>query len=353
MPAILSVLATLSSVTLYAGPSVTLYMGPRPEETATYKNWVTGCDNIRNCNAVALAPAGEIGLEGADHLQTTVVQSSAHHLDPVVTIRLPIDADKETTLSLSIDGTRVAMPPPHDGKLKFTGAKGHVLLAQMRKGNRLILRGALGQILAQASLSGLTASLLRIDAQQGKDGTARALVRKGRRVPYDDLPGYHVSLRRPMTSLRPPTAVIDGSKLAVTDGCDAEDVERTPAVQSFRLDSDTSMMIVPWRCGNGAYNLYSNIIIVDGFGQAGAASFDYDNGVTGDGPSNVLVNAIWDADQRVLESFIKHRGIGDCGRIDRYIWGGEKFMLSEQLAMPECRGSFDRIRTWKVDVVDR
>jgi hypothetical protein len=49
----------------------------------------------------------------------------------------------------------------------------------------------------------------------------------------------------------------------------------------------------------------------------------------------------------------RFRAIGDCGRTDRYIWDGSKFRLSEQLVMPECRGSFDRIRVWKVDVVDR
>jgi hypothetical protein len=94
-------------------------------------------------------------------------------------------------------------------------------------------------------------------------------------------------------------------------------------------------------------------MIVNEAGQMKPAIFDYDNGITGDGPSNVVVNAIWDDDKRILESFIKHRGIGDCGRVDRYIWGGAKFMLSEQLVMPECRMAFDRIRTWKVDVADR
>jgi hypothetical protein len=83
------------------------------------------------------------------------------------------------------------------------------------------------------------------------------------------------------------------------------------------------------------------------------AEFDYDNGITGDGPSNVQAEVVWLTNERVLESATRFRAIGDCGRTDRYIWDGSKFRLSEQLVMPECRGSYDRIRVWKVDVVDR
>ena len=101
---------------------------------------------------------------------------------------------------------------------------------------------------------------------------------------------------------------------------------------------------MPWQCENGAYNLYTNILVVDLYGQIRLAVFDYDNGVTGDGPSNVLVNATWNDSKRTLESFILYRAIGDCGRIDQYIWFGAEFRLSEQRIMPECRGSFDTIR---------
>jgi Protein of unknown function (DUF1176) len=194
---------------------------------------------------------------------------------------------------------------------------------------------------------------MRIDEQQGKDGTPRALVRTGKRVPYDDLPGYRVSLTRSERSNRPPAAP-DASAIAelyTRDRCDSGRSPTPPRI--LRLDDEHTLLIVTWLCGSGAYNLYSNIMIVDDAGQIRPAIFDYDNGITGDGPSNVLVNVGWDDGNRMLKSFIKHRGIGDCGRLDRYIWSGEKFMLSEQWAMPECRMAYDKIRTWKVAVVDR
>lgn len=337
---------------LAAASSVSLYMGPRAEETATFRDWTTGCDNERSCSAIALAPIAVDVDEPADHLETLIAQASAHHLDPVVRIKPPTGTEDIAKLTLWVDDEAVALPALASGRFVFTGTMARALVQKMRVGKQMIVRDPEGGVIARTSLMGLSAALLRIDEQQGKDGTPRALVRPGKRVPYDDLPGYSVSLTRTARSDRPPTAP-DAKAMAALYANDQCDDERTPAPRMVRLDYDNTMMIVPWRCGSGAYNLYANIMIVTDDGQVKSAIFDYDNGITGDGPSNVVVNAIWNDDKRILESFFKHRGIGDCGRVDRYIWGGEKFMLSEQLLMPECRMAFDRIRTWTVDVVDR
>ena len=334
--------------------SISLYSGPRPEETVTYKDWVTGCDNVRNCAAVALE-VGPSGTDGrTDHLEIMIEQPLARHLGPSVSLKFPFSVAPQPHLRLFVDQNEFKIPMPVDQRIKIEGAAARKLIGQMLKGNWALLLDVEGKTVARASLSGLTASLLRVDEQQGKVGTPSALVRPGKRVPFDDLPGYSVSLTRPSKSLRPP-AMLSAAAIAglrANDQC-TTDVD-TPAIpQIVRLDSDNSMAIMPWRCGNGAYNLYSNILIINGFGEVRPATFDYDNGIAGDGPSNVLVNVAWDNDKRVLEGFARHRGIGDCGRVDRYIWNGDKFMLSEQLVMPECRMAFDRIRTWKVDVVDR
>ncbi|WP_430443806.1 DUF1176 domain-containing protein [Sphingorhabdus contaminans] len=334
--------------------SISLYSGPRPEETVTYKDWVTGCDNVRNCAAVALEVEPSRTDGGTDHLEIMVEQPLARHLGPSVSLKFPFSVAPQPHLRLFVDHNEVNIPTPVDQRIKIEGAAAHKLIGQMLKGNWALLLDVEGKTVARASLSGLTASLLRVDEQQGKDGTPSALARPGKRVPYDDLPGYSVSLTRPAKSLRPPTKLsataIAG--LRANEKCTI-DIDTPATPQIVRLDSDSSMAIMPWHCGNGAYNLYSNIMIINGFGEVRPATFDYDNGITGDGPSNVLVNVVWDDDKRVLEGFARHRGIGDCGRVDRYIWSGTKFMLSEQLVMPECRMAFDRIRVWKVDVVER
>lgn len=334
--------------------SISLYSGPRPEETVTYKDWVTGCDNVRNCAAVALEvePSGTDGR--TDHLEIMIEQPLARHVGPSVSLKFPFSVAPQPHLRLFVDQNEFKIPMPVDQRIKIEGAAARKLIGQMLKGKWALLLDVEGKTVARASLSGLTASLSRVDEQQGKVGTLSALVRPGKHVPYDDLPGYSVSLTRPVKSLRPPS-MLSATAIAglrANDQC-TTDVDAPATHQIVRLDSDNSMAIMPWRCGNGAYNLYSNILIINGFGEVRPATFDYDNGITGDGPSNVLVNVVWDDNKRVLEGFTRHRGIGDCGRVDRYIWSGTKFMLSEQLVMPECRMAFDRIRTWKVDVVDR
>ncbi|MFN3748339.1 MAG: DUF1176 domain-containing protein [Sphingorhabdus sp.] len=332
--------------------SVSIYSGPRPEETAVFKDWVTGCDNVRNCTAIALEP---MERAEADQLEVLIEQPLAHHLDPVVTVKLRVFHASDEQYRLYVDDEKVSHLAQFDGRWVFKGPAARSLVSSMRDGGVMTAKDVRGNAVAVASLAGLTAALLRIDEQQGKQGTARALAKPGKGIPYDDLPGYSVTLGRPGPTDRVPKMPSPDVtvKLAANETCAIDENQPVAASKVYRLDGEHSLLLMPWRCGNGAYNLYSNIMIVDYFGTPRVAEFDYDTGFTGDGPSNVLVNVIWDRDQRVLESFNKFRGLGDCGRIDRFIWDGAKFRLSEQLIMPECRGAFDRIRTWKADVVDR
>lgn len=343
MPIPFAVLAAVSTLSLYTGPE--------PEKTATYRDWITGCDNVRNCAAVALAPADS--SEEAEQLEILIEQPLLYQIEPVVTIKLPAGAVK---LALTIDAVPIAMPPREGERLVFRGPLARPLLEALRAGSVAVLRDeASGKVVARASLAGLTAALLRIDAQQGKAGTPRALVRTGNRPFVDDLPGYSVTLTRPPRGDRPPTQPDAGqlAKLRTGDTCVSESRDPAEPLRLIRLDRDNSMLILPLRCASGAYNLYANVMIVDGFGEMKPAEFDYDIGVTGDGPGNLVVNVGWDDSARVLESHILHRAIGDCGKVDRFIWNGSKFRLSEQRVMPECRGSFDRIPVWKVDVIEQ
>jgi hypothetical protein len=332
--------------------TLSLYRGPEPEKTATYANWITACDNVRNCAAVAQAPVD--GSEEADHLEVMIEQALGYQFDPVVTIKLPSAA--AGGLALRVDSAPMALPRPEGGRFVVRGQQARALVQALRAGSQAAIRDeASGTDLARASLAGLTAALLRIDVQQGKAGTPRALVRPGTRRPYDDLPGYSVTLTRPPRWDRPPMQP-DAARLAqlrAGESCTGESKEPDASLRLIRLDRDSSMLIMPRRCGSGAYKLEASIMIVDGFGEIRPATFDYDTGITGDGPGNVLVNVGWDNSARVLESHILHRALGDCGKVDRFIWDGKQFRLSEQRVMPECRGSFERITVWKVDVIEQ
>lgn len=334
--------------------SVSLYTGPRPEETATYQHWITGCDNVRNCSTVALQAPTTGTDDVTDHLEAMIEKPLAKHIAPSVQFRFPSMLKHMGNLRIFVDQVAVPLPPVEAGIVRIEGPQARMLVQTMRKGAWVYLRDTDGKAVARTSLAGLTAALLRIDEQQGQQDTPEALARPGKRVPYDDLPGYRVSLTRPggesrRSKAEPKTAKLPDNR----DQCGTSAPEETFKPSFYRLDEEHSMAIVPWACGNGAYVRYSNIMIINDWGEVRSAEFDFDNGITGDGPSNVQAEVVWLEKERVLESVTRFRAIGDCGRTDRYIWDGSKFRLSEQLVMPECQGSYDRIRVWKVDVVDR
>lgn len=343
----------LLSLLLTAIESISLYSGPRPEETAIYQNWITGCDNIRNCSAVALQ-APTTGTDGdTDHLEAMIEIPLATHRPPLVVLHFPSTLKNRPDLRIFVDQLTVPLPPVEVGSVRISGGQARQIVQAMRKGQWMYLRDSKGEAVARTSLAGLTAALVRIDEQQGKLDTPDALVHRGKRIAYDDLPGYRVSLSRPALVANSPTnpqpAFLDHNRVQ----CDSSAAEDSAKPIVVRLDSKNSMAIVPWACGNGAYVRYANIMIVDDQGKVHAAEFDYDNGITGDGPSSVQAEVAWLEKERILESATRFRGTGDCGRTDRYIWDGNKFRMSEQLVMPECRGSYNRIRVLKADVADR
>ena len=55
-------------------------------------------------------------------------------------------------------------------------------------------------------------------------------------------------------------------------------------------------------------------------------------------PPFSLLNADFDPKTMTLSDFQKARGLGDCGRLDRFLWDGKAFQPLEIDYMPECRG---------------
>ena len=122
--------------------------------------------------------------------------------------------------------------------------------------------------------------------------------------------------------------------------------------RAYRLDTAHSLVLVDHPCGNGAYNFFTSVYVLDETGPPRPAKFDMPPGMgepstddTGD-----LTNGNWDPKTNRLNSYEKGRGIGDCGTSETYAWDGTRFRLVEQYAMGECRGSADYIRTWTARV---
>lgn len=112
-------------------------------------------------------------------------------------------------------------------------------------------------------------------------------------------------------------------------------------------------MTVVHPCGNGAYNYYTSAFLIDEAGRVRPATFDTDRPNPKDGENLGLVNAGYDPKARRLGSFVKGRGVGDCGSIQEFVWDGRQFRLIAQSDMGGCRGSVDYITTWRAKVRSR
>jgi hypothetical protein len=84
--------------------------------------------------------------------------------------------------------------------------------------------------------------------------------------------------------------------------------------------------------------------------EARVADFDLAKEWWGEEGHPVLINSEWDSKRRLLTSFSKGRGLGDCGLGQDFAWDGTRFRLVRQIEMGECRGSLDYITTWRADV---
>jgi hypothetical protein len=68
-----------------------------------------------------------------------------------------------------------------------------------------------------------------------------------------------------------------------------------------------------------------------------------------------LYNLYWkdEGDKRVLASYFKGRGIGDCGGGTDWVWDGTMFRTVGESQMDDCRGAPGWITTFRARIIDR
>ena len=196
------------------------------------------------------------------------------------------------------------------------------------------------------SLAGLAAAMRHMDEQQGRAGTAGALVARGEATDTRPAPPAPV-----VTALTPAGAAATPSPRQLPEfrkagSCD-EDIAGNSAqpFQTHALGGGKTLLILP--CSAGAYNVTALVYVGDASGFR-PAEFDSPARMgEGSGISNV-VNGLWE--NGVLTSYDKARGLGDCGVSATYAWDGTRLRLVEQEEMEKCRGNTDFIRTWHAEV---
>jgi hypothetical protein len=314
----------------------------QPQPLRTFTDWTVGCDNGGACTAMALQPVDWDG-DPDTWLNLTLKRSGGRDAP----VRISWDNDLSTRMTLLVDGRTIASGVTSDMSLTDAAVQA------LRQGRQVSMRAANGATIS-ASLAGLSATLLAMDAAQGRVGTTSALVRPGRRPMMAVAPALPV-ITRPAAPARPPRTIDPASAAAIIGPDYAQCDDTAPPIEpvAHRLDNGHSMVMIHHPCGNGGYNYFSTVMIVDEQGRATAAPFEVDPGFGGEEgqpPGNMVVNVSYDEASRTLTSYVKGRGIGDCGSISDFVWDGHRFALSAQLLMSECRGRVDYIPVWSAIV---
>jgi hypothetical protein len=267
-----------------------------------------------------------------------------------VEILLPAPADFDSrgdataTFSLVVDGKEaVSTPVTSLARDAFTSqfiyadqAQIGSLLDAMKVGTAMELRykGALGDFALSIKLSGVKGSLLFMDEAQDRLGRSDALEAKGDKQPPEGVTA------RDITSIDQLPELAKNDLTGEGGACSDLEPDALAQFNGFEVNVDgTRLIAIP--CGvGGAYN------------QPYALYLDYDVVTerisfpdTREGLPSAMTTAYnldYDATTRILTSFFKGRGIGDCGQW--YKWrldvrgGGAALVLLEERNKDDCDG---------------
>ncbi len=319
---------------------------PQPGPMQTFGDWTVACDNGKRCEMTSLLPEADIGDEG--EWQISVVREAG----PIGLWSVELMGEIKPGIRLSVTGTDAASAAAVWRGTEFSGGQALAIVRAMVNGRIAQLHDARGTLIGRVSLTGSSASLRFIDAQQGRAGTVTAAVASGAR-PASAVPAAPAI--PVVASIRPRgAAVLSAATLkqlwAESDCAENYDEDGLPSVERHALGGGATLALVP--CGAGAYN-YSSVPYVVRGGKAALAEFDLPPGWGGDGGPPMLVNANFDPKTGELGSYAKGRGIGDCGSSETYVWDGKRFRLVGARAMGECRGSTNWLTVWRARAVAR
>jgi hypothetical protein len=325
---------------------------PAPEPLKTFRDWTVGCDNGRACQAVALVPEDKWD----DYVPMSVRRGADPGAVPEISFEMRGEAEPAWVL---LGGKRVPVRTLlTDGGPRIGSEAVPAILAAARTADRLELLAKDGKAMGTVSLAGASAALLYMDEQQKRLGSTTALVRPGSK-PSSTVPPPP-TLPRVVSAAASAKAPRRLSKAEVQrlrkDGCDDVEIEESEeaAAEMFRLDARMTVALIPLRCWSGAYNMASRLLVAGDAGAWKNARFDHPLEQGAEDPdTGIVYNAEWDPKARRLGTYIKGRGLGDCGTVQTYAWDGTRFRLVEQAEMGECRGSMDYITTWRAQVVSR
>jgi len=330
-------------------------------ELKNYKDWVVGCDNWLDCRANSFPSIPDDGSGGSnDHLEIVIRRQGAPITEPEIELRFGdmLAQDIARISQLVVDGGRTpnSRIPLRSSKeeVVVSGSDALRLIEAMREGQILSVQDDQRRPIATTSLQGLKAALLHMDAEQHRIGTVTALARSGT-SPAETIPPNPSPAPIMVPQRSPKSPVVLGeaalAPLRAKDSClaysNGDQPAEKPKADFFRLDAVSTLLILATTCGG--YNPSSQIYIVDEQGRTQPATM-HGPKLDFDGQTDGLTGAWWDDGSSTLGSFFRGRGAGDCGEEMRFAWDGTRFVLTLDREMLPCRGSFDLITTFRLDV---
>jgi hypothetical protein len=325
-------------------------------ETRDFKEWLAACDNLRNCNAYGF----ESVVTGSTWLR--IERGGAPNAP--VKITLAVFAEDDVTFTIRFNDPSLPGLPDN----AIAGTKGDddlrrvvlsdtvsadTLIASIRKAEKIIVtrkdppgkKQPSDPLVSEISMSGAVASLLWMDEQQKRLGTATALIRKGDK-PASAVPAQPkapvMAAAKPATGTPPaktdPALIKKGRAL-----CGEED-DGSKLTESWPLGNNLFLYAFSCPDSSGAYNYRYGFLVATGgnAATARAVSFKWPIKIgdleTDPGADETTVNPSFDEKTMTLSSFNKGRGLGDCGSWEEWVWDGKTFKLAELKMMPHCKG---------------
>lgn len=328
---------------------------PNPGELTSFKDWSVACDNLRACVAFGW-PAGD----GIDQSWIRLARDGGPNDAPSIIIAMvPEDPGKPGVWRLAVDGKPVAGLGPvafttdeSYRRARVTGPQALALIEALRGGSVMTALQD-GQPVAAISLSGLSASLLWIDDHQKRVGTVSALARKGP-APASGIPvaGPAPAIRAgaPASQAGLPKAAPAAITALMGDDCDLENVG--PDYQPIIARLGPGKVLWGPVCDAAAYNVTHLFFIADEQGRGAKRVMFPEPPGSNPAAYNSLMNVEYDPNTRILSSFSKGRGLGDCGSDASWVWDGAAFQLLSEKVMSECKGvsSDDWPSIWRARV---
>lgn len=239
--------------------------------------------------------------------------------------------------------TAMAVGEQKDGDvsqvLSATGEQAKALIAELRKGNELILPTKDGQ--SSASLAGMSAALLLMDSVQDRVGTVTALLRQGP-APASDvapapqgpaLPEWRVPVALDKAQAK---HILDAAMAATRTSWEQDLIEDQPAKgEAFALNDREALVIIRTGCPayNCAYSLYQTPIAHPEQARPAIIAevlrlpFMLPNG-----------SVEFDPASGELSSYELAMGMGGCGTSLRWRYDGSAFRLIHAAQMSTCMG---------------